>query len=174
MVEACEINPPEGLQPIHWVLLTDWPVETFEQAMRVIKAYTRRWLIEEYHKALKTGTGIEHSQLTTAQRITSLLGILAVVAVRLLNMKLLAGTCAAEPVSAEAIGPEALAILEAEYGRPAGGWTNATALIAVARFGGFPGRKGDGNPGWQTIWRGLRKLIWTAHGYDMANKEKCG
>ncbi len=174
LVEACEIDPPDGAPPIHWVLLTDWPIETFEQAMRVIKAYTRRWLIEEYHKALKTGTGIEDSQLTTAQRITSLLGILAVVAVRLLNLKLLASTCAAEPVSENVLGPEALAILEFQYGRPPAGWTNATALVAIARFGGFPARKGDGSPGWQTIWRGLRQLIWTAYGYDMANREKCG
>ena len=83
VVEAREIDSPQGAEPIHWVLLTDWPCETFQQAMRVIKAYTRRWLIEEYHKCLKSGTGIEQSQLATAQHITGLLAILAVVAVRL-------------------------------------------------------------------------------------------
>jgi len=174
VVEAVEIDTPEGVEPIHWVLLTDWPVETFEQAMRVIKAYTRRWLVEEYHKALKTGTGIQDSQLTTAQRITALLGILAVVAVRLLNMKLLAATCPNDPVPDDAIGPEALAVLEAEYGRPAGGWTNATVLVAIARLGGFLARKSDGSPGWLTIWRGMRQLLWTVHGYDLATGEKCG
>ena len=174
VVEAREIDAPQGVEPIHWVLLTDWPVQTFEQAMRVIKAYTRRWLIEEYHKALKTGTSIEDSQLTTAQRITALLGILAVVAVRLLNMKLLATTCPDEPVPADAIGQEALAILEAEYGKPPGGWTNATVLVSIARFGGFLARKSDGNPGWLTIWRGLRQLMLMAQGYDLAREEKCG
>ncbi len=174
VVEAREIDAPEGVEPIRWVLLTDWPVETFEQAMRVVKAYTRRWLIEEYHKALKTGTGIEDSQLTTAQRITALLGVLAVVAVRLLNMKLLAATRPDDPVPEDAIGAEALAILEAEYGRPAGGWTNSSVLVAIARLGGFLARKSDGNPGWLTIWRGLRQLLWSVHGYDLATGEKCG
>ena len=174
VVEAAEIDAPEGVEPIRWVLLTDWPVETFEQAMRVIKAYTRRWLIEEYHKALKTGTGIEHSQLATAQRITAFMGILAVVAVRLLNMKLLATTHPDEPVGPEQIGPEALAILEAEYGRPAGGWTNATALRAIARLGGFLARRGDGTPGWITIWRGLRQLMWCIRGFKLAQGERCG
>lgn len=174
VVEAAEIAAPQGVEPIHWVLLTDWAVETLPEAMRVIKAYTRRWLIEEYHKALKTGTGIEDSQLTTAQRITALLGILAVVAVRLLNMKLLAATCPNDPVSEDAIGAEALAILEAEYGRPAGGWTNASVLLAIARLGGFLARKSDGSPGWLTIWRGLRQLLWSVHGYDLATGEKCG
>jgi hypothetical protein len=56
----------------------------------MVKAYACRWLIEEYHKALKTGTGIEKSQLSRVERITALLGILALAAVRLLNMKLLA------------------------------------------------------------------------------------
>ncbi len=174
VVEAREIGAPPGVEPIRWVLLTNWPSQTFEQAMRAIKAYTRRWLIEEYHKALKTGTGIQDSQLTTAQRITALLGILAVVAGPLLNMKLLAATRPDEPLEPEQIGPEGLAILEAQYGRPTGGWTNLSALTAIARMGGFLARKGDGNPGWITIWRGLRQLMLMAQGYDLAQGAKCG
>lgn len=174
VVEAREVNLPEGAEPIHWMLLTDWDIGSLPAAMRVIKAYTRRWLIEEYHKALKTGTSMESSQLETAQRITALLGILAVVAVRLLNMKLLALTRPDEPVSEEVIGPEALAILAAQYGRPAGGWTHATVLVAIARLGGFLARKSDGQPGWLTIWRGLRQLLWSIHGYDLAIGKNCG
>ena len=174
VVEAQEIDAPRGIDPIRWVLLTDWPNATFLQNLRVIKAYTRRWLIEEYHKALKTGTGIEESQLTTAQRITALLGILAVLAVRLVNLKLLATTLPDQPLEPGELGPEVLAILEAEYGRPAEGWTNARALTAIARFGGFLNRKGDGSPGWLTIWRGLQKLLWCTRGFDLDRKDKCG
>lgn len=170
VVEAREVNAPEGAQPIHWVLLTDWDIGSLSAAIRVIKAYTRRWLIEEYHKALKSGTSIEDSQLQTAQRITSLLGILGVVAVRLLNMKLLAMTRPDEPVSDEAIGPEGLAVLEGHYGKPSGGWTNASVIVAIARLGGFLARKSDGHPGWLTIWRGLRKMLWEVHGYDLATR----
>lgn len=174
VVEAREIDPPEGVEPVHWVLLTTWPCEAFEQALRVIKAYTRRWLIEEYHKALKTGTGIEQSQLSTAQRITALLGILAVVAVRLVNMKLLAATHPDQPVSAEELGEEALAVLEGTYGKPAGGWTYGSALVGIARLGGFLARRSDGNPGWLTIWRGWRQLMLLVQGFDLARPEKCG
>ncbi len=174
VVEAREVNAPAGVEPIRWVLLTDWAIDSLAAAMRVIKAYTRRWLIEEYHKALKTGTAIEDSQLETAQRITVLLAILAVVAVRLLNMKLLATTRPDEPVSDQMAGPQVLAILEKTYGRPAGGWTNAGVLVGIARLGGFLARRSDGSPGWQTIWRGLRKLVWMTHGYDLASGEKCG
>ena len=174
VVEARELHPPAGVEPIHWVLLTDWPIGAFAQVLRVVKAYSRRWLIEEYHKALKTGTGIEQSQLTTAQRIGALLGILAVVAGRLLNMKLLAATQPDQPVSADELGPEALAILRAKFGSPPDGWTNGTVLVAIARLGGFLARKRDGTPGWITIWRGWRKLMWLVQGYNLANGERCG
>jgi hypothetical protein len=174
VVEARELDPPAGVEPLHWVLLTDWPCATFEQAWRVIQAYTRRWLIEEYHKCLKTGTGVEQSQLATAARLTALLAILAVVAVRLLNVKLLAATLPDEPVGPEELGPEALEILETKFGRPRGGWTHQSLLVGVARLGGFLARKGDGNPGWLTLWRGWRKLMLLVQGYDLARAKRCG
>ena len=82
LVEAKEVNAVPGDDPIHWVLLTSWPCGTAAEVLRAVKAYTRRWLIEEYHKALKTGTRIEDSQLETAHRLEALLAILAVTAVR--------------------------------------------------------------------------------------------
>src|SRR6187402_2189844 len=81
VVEAREIHPPAPEQAICWRLLTSLPGTTYEQARRVIQLYACRWLIEEYHKALKTGVGIENSQLEEAERIEALLGILSLVAV---------------------------------------------------------------------------------------------
>ena len=175
VVEAREIDPPADVkEPLHWVLLTSWPVDGFDPALRVIKTYTRRELIEEYHKALKTGVGVEASELSTCQRLLALLGILAVVAVRLLDLKFQAVTAPDEPVAPACVPPEALAVLERKYGRPRGGWTNATALVAIARLGGFPARRGDGRPGWLTLWRGMKQLLPMLEGYTLASEEKCG
>ena len=174
VVHAREVNPPAGADPIHWVLLTDWPVATMAQAMRVIKAYAQRWLIEEYHKALKTGTGIERSQLTTARRLGSLLAILAVVAVRLVSLKLLARTKPDSPAAQLELGPEVLAILQAKYGQPAEGWTCSIALRDIARLGGYLARKGDGPPGWITLWRGWNKLATLLEGCELARGKRCG
>jgi len=174
LVEAKEVNAAPGDDPIHWVLLTSWPCRTEQEAMRVVKAYARRWLIEEYHKALKTGTRIEDSQLQTAQRIEALLAILAVVAVRLLNRKLLATTHPHEALDREELGEEALLILEATFGRPQEGWTNRNVLRSIARLGGFIGRKSDGEPGWITIWRGWQHLMPMVQGFNLARGEKCG
>ena len=145
-----------------------------------MRAYAKRWLIEEYHKALKTGAGMERSGLRTRERLEALLGILAVVAVRLVNMKLLCATRPEDEPAAEALGPDALAILERKFGEPAGGrssapsqtaltaggWTNRTLLVNVARLGGFLARKGDGTPGWITIWRGWRNLMLMVDGLE--------
>jgi len=174
VVEAREVDAPEGVQPIRWVLLTNWPCATFQEAMRVVKAYTRRWLIEEYHKALKSGLRVEESQLSHPVRIQALFGILAVAGLRLLNTKLLAVTCPQKAVDPQELGAEALAILESAWGRPAGGWTYSSVLVAIARLGGFLARKGDGNPGWITIWRGWQKLMLMVQGFSFATGEKCG
>ena len=168
VVELRETDALPDAPPVHWVLLTSLPAETFADAWRVVGAYTRRWLVEEYHKALKTGTGLEHTQLTTAARIQALLGILAVVAVRLLTLKLLAVAEPDQPVSAETLGPEALSILQAKFGPPPDGWTYRTVLVCIARLGGFLARRSDGSPGWLTIWRGWQKLMPMIQGYHLA------
>lgn len=167
VIEVREVEAPNGVEPIHWVLLTSWPIETLSEALRAVRAYARRWLIEEYHKALKTGAGMERSQLSTRGRLEALLGVLAVVAVRLLSMKLLCTSKPAEQVDPTALGPEALGLLEAKYGRPKDGWTNRNVLVAIAKLGGFLARKSDGDPGWITIWRGWRKLMTMIHGLDL-------
>jgi hypothetical protein len=171
VVEAREVNPPTDVsEPIHWVLLTSWPVETFEQVLRVVNAYGERWKIEEYHKALKSGVKVEESQLSNATALKVLIGVLSIVAVRLLNMKLLAQSLSDQAVEAGEIGPEALAILEKKCGKPQAGWTYATLVIAIAKLGGFLARKNDGLPGWMTIWRGWHRLMAMLEGYHLATK----
>lgn len=174
VVEAQELDAPEGVEAIHWVLLTDWPCASFQDAIRVIRTYTRRWLVEEYHKCLKSGTKIEDSQLSAAHNITALLGILAVVAVRLLQTKLQASTLPDEVVLPESLPQGISAVLGSKFGEPSGGWTNRSLLVAIARLGGFLARKGDGNPGWLTIWRGWQKLMLLTQGFDLAQGERCG
>ena len=158
VVEVREVGAPQGIEPLHWMLLTSLPCDTWTQVRRVIGIYTLRWCVEEYHKALKSGAGAEDSQMERAYRIESLVAVLAVVAVRLLNAKWLARTRPDEPVHAKVFGPELLAILAAKFGKPDGGWTHRSALVSVARVGGFLARRSDGMPGWQTIWRGWEQL----------------
>jgi len=163
-LNVVEIREETQGKPIHWVLLTSLPCETLEQARRIAARYARRWLIEEYHKALKSGANVEASQLESAQGLQSLLGILAVAAVRLLNMKLWASIQPQQKIEPQTVGAEELNLLTAEFGEPTGGWTYGNTLVAIARMGGFLARKNDGSPGWITIWRGWQRLNLMAQG----------
>ena len=171
VVEVKEVHAPAGVkQPLHWILLTSLPCGTPAQVQRVIGCYTARWWIEEYHKALKSGAGVQESQLERADRLESLIAVLAVVAVRLLSTKMLARSRPESFEAASSFGPQLLGLLEKKLGKPKGGWTNANVIIATARLGGFIGRKSDGMPGWQTIWRGWQRLIWMAEGVETFNQ----
>jgi hypothetical protein len=168
VIEVREVSVPEGVrEPLHWLLLTSLPCATWVQAQRVVGYYSARWWIEEYHKALKSGTSVEQSQLERADRLEPLVGILAVVAVRLLNAKMLARSRPESCEAAASFGPSLLALLEKKLGQPKGGWSNRNLIRAVARVGGFIGRKSDGEPGWQTIWRGWQRLLWMCEGANL-------
>ena len=177
VVEVREVDPPDGVpEPLHWILLTSLPCTTLAEARRIVGRYTARWWIEEYHKALKTGTGVEESQLERAYRLEVLVAVLAVVAVRLLSAKLLARSRPESFEAARSFGPQMLDVLEKKLGVPKGGWTNRNVLTSTARVGGFLGRKGDGMPGWQTIWRGWQRLMWMCEGLAILNdsQKRCG
>jgi hypothetical protein len=168
VVEVREIHIPEGVkEPLHWRLLASLPCTTWPQVQQAVGYYTARWWIEEYHKALKSGTGVEQSQLERADRLEPLIGVLAVVAVRLLSTKMLARSRPESFEAAASFGLEMLTLLKEKLGPPKGGWTNRNLIRSVARLGGFIGRQQDGEPGWQTIWRGWQRLMWMCEGANL-------
>jgi hypothetical protein len=66
VIEVREVGAPRGIQPLYWVLLTSLPAKNFQQAWTVIESYEKRPLIEEFHKALKTGCRVEQRQIRDA------------------------------------------------------------------------------------------------------------
>jgi hypothetical protein len=159
VIDVREVNPPSGVTPIRWVLFTSLPVKTFRDAWTVIGYYELRWLVEEYHKALKTGCRTESRQLKAAGRLEALVALTSVVAVRLLQLKSMARTNSEVP--ARRVVPRIwLAILKLARKNVSRvhDLTVGQFYREVAKLGGFLGRKGDGDPGWITIWRGWEKL----------------
>ena len=70
-VLAREVDAPAGAEPIEWMLLTDWPVESFKMAARMVQWYGLRWGIECWHQVLKDVCQVENRQMesdTTLQR----------------------------------------------------------------------------------------------------------
>lgn len=174
VVYVVEVDPPAGVEPISWVLLTSLPVDTFDQAWTVIEYYEARWLVEEYHKALKTGCRVQDRQLKTAGRLEAMVGLMSVAAVRLLQLKSLART--SPEVPAQRVVPRVwLQMLKAARKglQRVHDLTVGQFYREVAKLGGFLGRKGDGQPGWITIWRGWEKLNNFVHGATLASKLRC-
>ncbi len=66
-VMAIEEHPPKGEDPVIWVLITDLPIETFEDVCKIIEYYLCRWQIELFFKVLKSGCKVEERQLQTAE-----------------------------------------------------------------------------------------------------------
>jgi hypothetical protein len=84
---SAKSNRPQGEKPIEWLLLTNEPVQTLADAQRVVEWYERRWIIEEYHKGMKTGCGIEDLQFTAVERLEPAIALLSAVALTLLNLR---------------------------------------------------------------------------------------
>ena len=170
------MNAPKGAEPIEWVLYTSLNVETFDVAWQVIEYYEARWLVEEYHKALKTGCGVTKRGLRSADRLEAVVGLMSVVAVRLLQLKSVARSEPNRP--ARQIVPKPwLTMLKAARKRlrRVCDLTVYEFYRELAKLGGFLGRKGDGEPGWITIWRGWEKLNTLVRGAELvAELKKCG
>jgi hypothetical protein len=77
---ATEPHPPADEDPLDWLLLTDLPVETPEQAIEKLSWYLCRWQIEVYFKVLKSGCRVEQLQLETRERLEPALAFYLIIA----------------------------------------------------------------------------------------------
>lgn len=173
VVEVREVKPPAGVEPLRWALFTSHAVESFDDAWRVIGYYEKRPLIEEFHKALKTGCRLESRQYRKSHRLEALTGMLSVLSVRLLQLKSIARVNPDR--SADKVVPKRWVQMVRclQRGKHRKISTVQQFYHAVARLGGWLGRKHDGQPGWITLWRGFDKLILMIRGAE-ASMKKCG
>lgn len=110
-LEAKEVHPPAGVEPIEWVLLSDWKIDSLKTARRLVRWYGLRWGIECWHQVLKDGCGVETRQMKSAQALTRSLVLDMIVAWRVLLLCRLGKSHPDLPASI-LYSPEELAILE--------------------------------------------------------------
>lgn len=160
VVQAKEVAPPEGDDPIDWVLLTSLAVEGFQGAVEIIELYRVRWEIEVFHRMLKTGCKVEKLELKEDKRIKVAIALYLVVAWRVLYLMRLGRECPELPCDAIFEEDEWKALWFIEYGPEALKTPPPLRdfIRKVAKYGGFVGRKSDGEPGPQSIWQGLMRL----------------
>lgn len=81
-----EDAPPNGVERIEWMLLTDMPINNSEQAWEKVEWYRLRWGIEEWHRVLKSGCGVERREFKTAEHLKSVLAFDLILAWRILGL----------------------------------------------------------------------------------------
>lgn len=162
LVEVREPRPPEGIEPLRWLLWTTEPVRCLQQAIRIVEIYKLRWKIEEVFLALKSGCRIETLQFETADRLAKVVALYAPIAVRIVQLRDWARLCPNEPCNSILAETEWKALWTYIHKKRPGLGTPPPSLkqatLWIGRLGGHLGRTSDGMPGIRTLWRGWRDL----------------
>ncbi|MCL4855337.1 MAG: IS4 family transposase [Bryobacteraceae bacterium] len=177
VIRVWEKKTPPGEEPLEWILLTNVPVLELADARQCIAWYECRPIVEEYHKGMKTGCGIELMQFTRVHRLEPAIAIVSALATTLLKLRDAARQPDADTRPAtEVVHTEYVAVLVGHYhqrltARP----TVLQFYMHVARLGGHQNRKSDGFPGWLTLWRGWMQLEAMVDGARAARRgaKKC-
>lgn len=160
-ISASEVNPPKGVAPIHWIILTTIPTLNYEDAFEKIEWYRHRWVIEIFFKTLKSGCKIEEYQFHSFERLKRVLTIDSIIAWRILFLRTLGRECPDLPASVLFEEHEWKALHASIYNTkdvPSDVPSLSVVMRQIAQLGGHLGRKGDGQPGVITLARGLYQL----------------
>jgi len=162
-VLAQEVDAPEGIEPLSWMLLTTCPVTSLAEAIEKLDWYTKRWCIEIYHKTLKSGCKIEQRQLGNADTLEACLAIDMVVAWRIYHLTKLGRECPQVPCTVFFEEAEWKALVTYVTRQPVPSDQPppplGEAMRMVGALGGHLGRKSDGQPGTKSLWLGLERLL---------------
>ena len=169
-VWAVEVDAPDGVEPLDWLLLTSLVVNDFDSALYVINAYTCRWVIEEFHRVLKSGCKVERLQFERLDSMYPAIAVLSVVAWRVLYLTKESRNNPDGDASLVSTRMERNVLEKWLKSRREKSWRIITVndfVRAVAILGGFMARKCDGNPGPKSLWQGLRRLEDMVMGYQL-------
>lgn len=172
VVRVWEENGPAGVAPLEWFLLTSRPTDTPESLRELAGYYSRRMVVEEYHKGQKTGVGIERLELETPAALRAAIAVLSVVAVAVLNLRTLSRdpATAGQPASGW-VPPLWVQVLSTRRRGRAEPLTVAQFVRELAILGGWIPRNKQ-PPGWIVLWRGWERLH-TLIDYELS-RPTCG
>jgi hypothetical protein len=178
-IYVLEENSPAGEAPLEWMLLTSESVQTPDDAQCYLQWYRYRWVIEEWHRALKEGCRLERSQLDDVDDLQRLAALTGVLAVRMLQLRDLAdkdSPHADDPAALRCSAPQIwIDVVSRLAGLPSETLTPKQFFNAIARRGGYLSRKNDCRPGWKTLWQGWYDIARLAEGAElMRAPPKCG
>ncbi len=167
VIHVWEPEPPEGVEALEWVLLSSLPTQTQEQAEQRVDWYRARWMVEDFHQGLKTGCQLEQRQIQDYEGLRTMLGFLSPMAVRLMQLRAASRQDPEQPAS-QVLPLDVVEVVAHLDQRTASTMTVQQCWHAIARYGGYLGRKSDGPPGWKTLWRGWLHIQTLLEGVHLA------
>ena len=175
LVEAREIDPPDGIEPAQWRLLTTHPATTLAEAARIVGFYRTRWTIEQLFRICKTqGFNIEAVQIAEQRPFENLAAATLIAAIQLLQLVRDRDGHAKRPLQdvldpSERPALEAVcATLEGKTARqknPHPPGSLAYAAWVFARLGGWTGYYG--NPGPIVTLKGMLRFQAISQGWSL-------
>lgn len=177
-VYVVEKDPPQGVEALEWLLVTDLSVTTFDEAVEKVRWYCLRWRIEVFHKILKSGLHVEQCRLQTADRLIRYLTVMSIIAWRIYWITLIARTNPELPCT-QLLEEDEWKVLYSKINKTRSYPPKPPKMREIVRWiamlGGFLGRKGDGEPGVITLWRGWKRLFDLSEGWNLARGQStCG
>lgn len=166
VVRLWEAHPPAGVEGLEWLLITSVPTHTLEDLRQRRDWYACRWMVEVFHDIEKNGCSEEDRRFETAARMAACLAILSVVAVRVFQLRT-ALTSVPEAAAEQVASVEEIQVVRHALKHGKGRFSVRDFVRGVASLGGFLGRKGDGDPGVKTLWRGYQRLQDLLLGYQL-------
>jgi hypothetical protein len=165
-----ELNPPEGENPIEWILLTTLAISTVENVRSVIDYYTVRWMIEIYFRTLKSGCRIEERRFETLPRMLVCTAIYMIVAWRTLYVCRLGRSCPDIDCDVIFEPSEWQSVWSVTHrGTPLPTKPPPLSMMVrlIACMGGYVDRPNRPDPpGVETVWKGLQRMRDLACGWD--------
>ena len=156
----------EGREPIEWILATSLPLDSAEDAMRIVEYYVQRWKIERFHFVLKSGCNAEKIQQRTYEKIKPVLLIYSVIAMFIMTVTYI-GRVLPETTCDMFFDTDEWQILYRIIHKtkipPSKPYSMADAVEYLGQLGSYRRAPSDGPPGLKSIWAGLIKL------YDYIN-----
>lgn len=175
-VYAQEIDCPPEAEPISWMLLTTEGGPDVNMAATILRWYTFRWRIEEYHKVLKSGCQVERYRLA-GESMQALLAFLCVIAVELLRLTYLHRTQPDAPIN-QVLRPVQVEVLQAKMASRKSQSPSDTkplsvdwGIRAIARLGGYLEHRRQTAIGIQVLWRGWLTLETLCEGWELAHPQ---
>jgi hypothetical protein len=172
IVRARELNPPRGVEPVEWLLITTEPIETEAQILAVVDNYRARWTVEEYFKALKSGCAYEERQMESMTTLLNVLAIFIPIAWSMLRLRALSRK---KVPATLALTPTQIFILRHEWKKRfpktvpvPRRLSTRDAIRAIARMGGH--LPSNGRPGWQVLARGYNNLLMMDAGFRLRDE----